>query len=164
MTVDDVDSPDTRFFFPEMALDVGAETLDASTKWCRHGWQYYAGSCYFFSQNKLSWYDAKSQCEAMNAVLVIIENRGEDEFIDGFVANTDTSVCNLTWYCNHWIGLKYEASVGAFKWIDGTDLIFDDWEGNEPNENKCGNITLSRRDWIDSACAHSQKYICEMPI
>ncbi|XP_077985365.1 C-type lectin domain family 19 member A-like [Glandiceps talaboti] len=100
----------------------------------------------------------------MNAILVKIENQEEDDFIGGFVATTNTSDCSPGWLCNHWIGMKYEASVGAFKWIDGTDLIFDDWEGSEPNENKCGNMTLSRQDWIDSVCSYNQKYICEMPV
>ncbi|XP_072484020.1 C-type lectin domain family 4 member G-like isoform X3 [Notamacropus eugenii] len=91
----------------------GLETVKngngSSCQPCPSSWRDFQGSCYFFSENKLTWSQARDDCIQKQAHLVIINNRDEQNFL------------NPAEELGYWIGLR-KVEEGVHKWIDGTNL------------------------------------------
>ncbi|MFT5764681.1 MAG: hypothetical protein ACI8X3_002112, partial [Saprospiraceae bacterium] len=83
----------------------------------------YNDSKYYCSNtSNWTWTDAKAEAEANGGTLAIVENIAENDFIqDGIIAD----------YA--WIGLSDEEEEGTFKWVNGDDLTFSNWNDGEPN-------------------------------
>ncbi|XP_068958062.1 C-type lectin domain family 4 member G-like [Petaurus breviceps papuanus] len=109
---------------------------------CPSPWRDFQGSCYFFSENKLPWSQARDDCVQKQAHLVIINNRDEQNFL------TPTEILG------YWIGLR-KVKEGVHKWIDGTKL------GYTQGKENCV-MMLHHGKWNDFTCdLSSDNWICE---
>ena len=63
-------------------------------------------SCYYFSQSKLNWHQARHRCLDMQAYLVEVESKEEDDFIRATVAARGSSY--------HWLGGSNTLNEGFF--------------------------------------------------
>uniref|UniRef100_A0A4W5QWT3 C-type lectin domain-containing protein n=2 Tax=Hucho hucho TaxID=62062 RepID=A0A4W5QWT3_9TELE len=140
---------------------------------CSPGWEFYNGSCYYFSNDKLTWEQSQYACIRDGGHLVIIESQLEQEFII-------MKLVGATNFDNSpWIGLTDEKQEGVWVWMDNTSL--DDsvqfWNPNteanptrpEPNDwspgedcARMGQTCSSQiQCWFDFACDRPCKRICE---
>ncbi|XP_038831819.1 CD209 antigen-like protein E [Salvelinus namaycush] len=85
---------------------------------CSPGWEFYNGSCYYFSNNKLTWEQSQYACIHDGGHLVIIESQQEQEFIKQRVV---TLGINPYDHCP-WIGLTDEKQEKVWVWMDNTTL------------------------------------------
>ncbi|XP_055756989.1 asialoglycoprotein receptor 1-like isoform X1 [Salvelinus fontinalis] len=146
---------------------------NADTKPCSPGWEFYNGSCYYFSIGILTWEQSQYACIRDGGHLVIIESQQEQEFIkEKIVRSTDFDN-------SPWIGLTDKKQEGVWVWMDNTTL--DDrikfWDPNtetfptlpEPNDwnpgedcARMGQSCSSRiKCWFDFACDQPCRRICE---
>ncbi|XP_024290328.1 C-type lectin domain family 4 member F isoform X3 [Oncorhynchus tshawytscha] len=89
---------------------------NADTKSCSPGWEFYNGSCYYFSKDKLTWEQSQYACIHDGGHLVIVESQQEQEFIiERFVRSTDFGN-------SPWIGLTDKKQEGVWVWMDNTTL------------------------------------------
>ncbi|XP_064815337.1 CD209 antigen-like protein B [Oncorhynchus masou masou] len=142
-------------------------------KSCCPGWEFYNGSCYYFSIGKRTWEQSQHACIRDGGHLVIVESQQEQEFIIKiFVRNTDFDN-------SPWIGLTDKKQEGVWVWMDNTTL--DDsikfWDPNtetfstlpEPNNwapgedcARMGQRCSSRLQcWFDYSCDLPCRRICE---
>ncbi|XP_071234033.1 asialoglycoprotein receptor 1-like isoform X2 [Salvelinus alpinus] len=145
---------------------------NAVTKPCSPGWEFYNGSCYYFSKGKRTWEQSQYACIHDGGHLVIIESQQEQEFIiEKFVRSTDLGN-------SPWIGLTDKKQEGVWVWMDNTTL--DDsikfWDQNTGSKNppepnnwtpgedcaRMGQSCSSRiKCWFDFACDEPCRRICE---
>ena len=84
--------------------------------------EYNDAKYYCSDTNNWTWAEAKAEAEANGGHLAIVEDIAENDFIqDGIIAD----------YA--WIGLSDHETEGTFKWINGDDLTFSNWNSGEPN-------------------------------
>jgi|SRR6185503_821940 len=109
------------------------------------------GSCLFLLTAPKNFADAKAACIALGSHLAILNTAALDAVGEPLVGNRDT-----------FIGLSDEVVESAFVWVDGTPLVFSNWETGEPNNGNgnnedCAIIAGSRAEkkWDDRPCAGS---------
>ncbi|KAF7653302.1 hypothetical protein LDENG_00084880 [Lucifuga dentata] len=124
-----------------------AKTIGCPEKWMRFG-----GGCYSISDSTKDWYQSKTDCEKMNAHLVIISSPEEQQFIS-----------NL--YGKAWIGLTDQETENVFKWVNGSIPNATYWDVGEPNNKEkkenCVVNTGSSAKWRDVVCTDLFHYICQ---
>nr|ACO13561.1 C-type lectin domain family 4 member E [Esox lucius] len=82
---------------------------------CASGWEFYNGSCYHFSEDKLTWEQSQYACIREGGHLVIIESQQEQNFIR-------LKVGNMNDQNNYWIGMTDMKVEGVWVWMDNTPL------------------------------------------
>ncbi|XP_019898628.1 C-type lectin domain family 4 member E-like isoform X2 [Esox lucius] len=157
-----------------VVLFVSSRTTDnLSATGCAIGWEFYNGSCYHFSDDKLTWEQSQYACIHDGGHLVIIESWQEQDFIrkkvgNNFVENT------------YWIGMTDIEVEGVWVWMDNTTLndnimFWDPRNGTEnsdkPEPNnwllmehcaRMGRRCLDQMQcWFDYICNIPCKRICE---
>ncbi|XP_004472166.2 C-type lectin domain family 4 member G-like isoform X2 [Dasypus novemcinctus] len=85
---------------------------------CPEDWTAFEGSCYKFSTEALTWFEAKDQCIHEGAHLVIINSLVEQEFL-----TTSQHV--------FWIGLQKNYWMGTYKWQDGSSPTYTNWSSEQ---------------------------------
>ncbi|KAL6100422.1 uncharacterized protein ACO6RY_07575 [Pungitius sinensis] len=135
------------------------QLLLEQSKTCPAGWRNFSCSCYLLSTSADSWNNARTDCRAKGADLVIIDSPQEQNFLSSL--DTDRA----------WIGLS-ERIKDTWEWIDGTPLSVAYWGGppevvqpdNDGGKEDCVEILLRwnpNKNWNDRECSHSLKWICE---
>ncbi|KAH0628969.1 hypothetical protein JD844_010645 [Phrynosoma platyrhinos] len=118
-------------------------------------WEYFDGGCYYFSVQKATWQQAKTQCENQNSHLVVIDNVAEQNFLESHTKN-------ILYY----IGLTDVAVEGQWRWVDGTNYEkgFKKWLEGEPNNSgkneHCAHLNRDGK-WNDVPCDRTYFYVCE---
>uniref|UniRef100_H3BXL3 C-type lectin domain-containing protein n=1 Tax=Tetraodon nigroviridis TaxID=99883 RepID=H3BXL3_TETNG len=137
------------------------------------GWEEFEGQCYYFSDIRLKWEEARERCQLQGADLVQVSSRKEQEFLTDRVKpmmrdNDD----------RFWIGLTDSVTEDTWLWVDGSSLDqgLKFWAIDEPNnylgedpENgedcvRMGNTGGNINSWNDRACSHPGRSICEKAI
>lgn len=117
------------------------------------------GHIYYRCVDSRTWDDARAECEARYADLVVLETLAEAAAL----ATIDVPA-GVAW----WIGLGDQAVEGAFVWVDGTPLAQgqanlqaaqpDDYQGAED----CVHLYPSGL-WNDNKCVMPFAFVCEGP-
>ncbi|XP_066445538.1 C-type lectin domain family 4 member G-like [Eleutherodactylus coqui] len=130
------------------------KTLENICTRCPVGWNIIGSSCYYVSEEQVTWDKARQECYKMNSFLVMVKDKTESETIKKlFTASR-----------RYWIGLRRDpGEIHIWKWLDGTELTFTNWGVNEPNyyatREHCGE-TISG-PWNDRSCLDPLFYICK---
>jgi hypothetical protein len=99
------------------------------------------------------------ECEAAQAYLVLVEDAGENAFLDDLTDSEDP-----------WIGLRDDVTEGVFHWVRdggaGPPLTgYTNWDSGEPNNQfdneDCVHFWGSGGTWNDEACSDARAYVCE---
>ncbi|KAM9440831.1 C-type lectin domain family 10 member A-like isoform 2-T2 [Clarias gariepinus] len=135
--------------------------LENSTKTiphCKSGWIRFQSKCYFFSEDLVTWDEARNSCRSENSMLVKVETDEELTFL----------TVNLI---DYWIGLTDE-TTGEWRWDDGSPFVRnshwwgegqpDNWDGHGLGGGEdCGHLRDSG-ELNDLHCSEKMKYICQM--
>ncbi|XP_063302400.1 C-type lectin domain family 4 member G-like [Pelobates fuscus] len=133
------------------------ETLDKLCKTCPSGWRATGSSCYYLSSSTLSWDKARDECYKFNSALITFSSKNDmDTYNKLFTDST-----------KYWMGLRRDATnINMWKWLDGTELTFTNWDKGEPNNSEkkehCGEILSG--SWNDRNCDASVNFICRKVI
>ncbi|KAG8519253.1 CD209 antigen [Galemys pyrenaicus] len=122
---------------------------------CPWSWEFFQGSCYFFSRSKNNWKDSVSMCKDMDAHMVVVNSAAEQKFIESWDLREEKRT---------WIGLSDHHNEGSWQWVDGSPLALSFWRQGEPNnfgDEDC--VELYKDGWNDGLCNFENAWICEMP-
>ncbi|XP_076027201.1 uncharacterized protein LOC143016650 isoform X2 [Genypterus blacodes] len=119
---------------------------------CPLGWKKFQSSCYFVSMYRANWNESRQECLLRGANLVIINSRGEQEFLKDLQDR-------------FWIGLSDLDNEGQWRWVDGTGLTYRIWAPEEPNDEyggeDCVELLQKFNAWNDASCSAMKHSVCE---
>ncbi|RXN21640.1 macrophage mannose receptor 1-like protein [Labeo rohita] len=109
------------------------------------GWIQFKGSQYYVSHySALAVQDARAFCKKSHGDLVVISDQDERVFLWHQAKNSHNDLI---------IGLTVDLD-GTYQWIDGSPLVFQAWETNQPafknSEERCVKMTTSQDPAIAS--------------
>ncbi|XP_068937128.1 C-type lectin domain family 4 member E [Petaurus breviceps papuanus] len=130
---------------------------------CPLNWKKFQSSCYFFSNDTMTWIASMRNCEEMGGILAVINTEEEQHFL--FQAKPSGR--------EFYIGLTDQVFDGEWQWVDGTpfneNLSF--WDVGEPNNLATVEDCVTIRDssnanhnWNDITCFFKMYRICEIPV
>ncbi|XP_031140532.1 CD209 antigen-like protein C [Sander lucioperca] len=136
------------------------QTLVEFNHFCKDGCKLFSNSFYYISSDKMNWKGSRQDCRNRGADLVVVNNEGEQAFINSFRRI-------------FWIGLTDKEEEGTWKWVDG--LILNStgfWKTGEPTgkfqgkEEDCVETFFHAMisSWNDVDCAIQRHWICEKRI
>ncbi|XP_076081689.1 perlucin-like protein isoform X2 [Mytilus galloprovincialis] len=125
---------------------------------CKSGWKQFNSHCYYFSDDKKTWFEAERYCRTQNAFLADVRDVTENNWIQSNLKGTDI----------YWIGAT---NFDAGEWIWSYDyslLTYSNWNTGEPNnrrhakgqgENCCHMYVTGK--WNDTLCRRKAKFVCK---
>ncbi|VDI22140.1 Hypothetical predicted protein [Mytilus galloprovincialis] len=128
---------------------------------CKSGWKLFNNHCYYFSDDKKTWFEAERYCRTQNAFLADVKDVAENNWITS----------NLKGNC--WIGAtNFDAGIWIWSY-DYSPLTYSNWKTGEPNnhqndkgqgENCCQMYKAIHvaGKWNDLWCSHKVKYVCKL--
>ncbi|KAI4892406.1 hypothetical protein NFI96_008850, partial [Prochilodus magdalenae] len=121
------------------------------------GWRYFNSTLYYISTEKKSWRESRQDCTERGADLVIINSRGEQDFINRLRGDQTA-----------WIGLKgsysYTEGGWSWRWVDDSAVDTGFWSRGKPYGYECavtGYGSDPELNWNYSNCDVLQYWICE---
>ncbi|XP_028941907.1 C-type lectin domain family 4 member E [Antrostomus carolinensis] len=138
---------------------------------CPKGWKRFQESCYYLSDDMMSWAESEQNCTGMGSHLVVIDSRAEQEFL----FNLAKGVFSNAYETKYYIGLTSHKN-GQWQWVDQTpyEKAATFWKPGEPNllfAEKCAAIHVKgNRDpntysnWNNVLCFTSCYRICELAV
>lgn len=135
---------------------------------CPTNWIKFHGHCYFFSNDRVQWFEAQQKCRAIHGALVEINSKKESDWITQQLIPRNTGN-DTDWY----IGANNAANINQFVWefsqktipMPGNSKGFQFWAPSEPEMNR--NETCVEIDpelnymWDNDECDENEHYICE---
>ncbi|XP_059846846.1 hepatic lectin-like [Hypanus sabinus] len=120
-------------------------------------WRRFNHKLYYISSNRHSWNESFKFCASMQSMLVVINSRAEQEFLQRNIK------------CGHWIGLHDTEVEGVWRWVDGSDYAtnFKNWAPGQPNTvgamgQDCA-LIVGSGVWYSWHCNFWHYPICEKP-
>ncbi|XP_051720447.1 C-type lectin domain family 4 member C isoform X2 [Ctenopharyngodon idella] len=125
----------------------GAQRLCSN---CAKGWLKFENTCYFLSQNRLTWQKSREECQRKGGDLAVITN----ERVQMYLSRQG----NL----HYWIGLS-RVGTNEWTWINNTVLTVRYWE-DDSSTGECAILAANEspeRSWRPSHCKLYLQYICQ---
>ncbi|TSR75263.1 C-type lectin domain family 17, member A [Bagarius yarrelli] len=118
------------------------------------GWGRFEKSCFFKSEQRLSWQESRNACQRQGGDLVVIDN--------GRVQNFLTRNSKML----YWIGLRYSEEQ-QWMWINNTAPTQSYWSPRQNNPDPQGSCALLNggtpeiNNWFSNSCKVISHYICQ---
>ena len=124
---------------------------------CGDDWVSYSDiKCLKVLESKGTEVEAKGKCSQLDnsSTLITIGSQSEQQFVTKLLSNYSS---DSVWV---WIGLEYVNN--GFKWMDGSDKGYENWDENaiKDGNDKCVQLSLSPLNlgkWTDDNC--NKKYL-----
>ncbi|XP_053876596.1 macrophage mannose receptor 1-like isoform X1 [Malaclemys terrapin pileata] len=134
---------------------------------CPEGWDSsnFISSCFKIfvreGNQKKSWFEAEDFCREIGGHLITINRKEVKHLIWQMVLDKGFI------FQHFWMGLIYLNPDEGYTWIDGSPVIYENWNEEEPNNDKgiehCGTFEGSpKMQWNDLYCEHLLNWICEI--
>ncbi|XP_060562438.1 CD209 antigen-like protein C [Ruditapes philippinarum] len=138
---------------------------------CPNGWITFNGNCYSFVTTKQTWFHAAKACRDLDAKLVDVKSKDEEEFLKRTIKHQHVHDNPQT--IGYWTSGNDLAVEGTWVWgyPEGIPMTTTDWFRGEPNnhwydgrEEDC--VALWGHDshayqWNDQPCDIQDFYICK---
>ncbi|XP_015362039.1 C-type lectin domain family 4 member A-like [Marmota marmota marmota] len=126
---------------------------------CPKNWKSFSSCCYFFSTDAKSWKESQENCSRMEAHLVVINSKDEQDFL---TQNMDKKA--------YFVGPSDPDGQGQWQWVDQTpyNQSATFWHPGEPSHSEEHCVVINHRPtslpwgWNDVPCKHSHRSVCEM--
>ncbi|XP_065132571.1 macrophage mannose receptor 1b [Paramisgurnus dabryanus] len=120
------------------------------------GWIEFKGNQYYVSSySSVSVNEARKICKQGHGDLAVINDEEERVFIWHQAKDMHTDVI---------IGLAVDLD-GSYQWIDGSPVVFEAWEANQPallnSEERCVKMTITQGLWETVNCGDEWAYVCK---
>ncbi|XP_065587419.1 macrophage mannose receptor 1-like [Cyrtonyx montezumae] len=156
-----------NFLCKQWAVELSPPTPPAQvpTATCAQGWDGapQADSCFKFfvrDKNLKNWFEAEEFCREIGGNLVTINSKEDQVLIWQLALEKGLQTQGF------WMGLFLLNPDEGFAWIDGSPVIYENWDEDEPNNDKgiehCVMFNRSpQMRWNDLYCEHLLNWICE---
>ncbi|XP_033899686.3 secretory phospholipase A2 receptor isoform X1 [Acipenser ruthenus] len=123
-------------------------------------WVFYQKSEYLFHNISFPWNAVAFACKMLGADLVSIHSSDQLDFIQSKIEKLFQN--EVKW----WIGLFAEYSNTELRWIDGSAVDYENWEGtnsrrSEVKNERCVYMSSQTGRWSEGKCNGHHPYICE---
>ncbi|MEO5379037.1 MAG: C-type lectin domain-containing protein [Magnetococcus sp. DMHC-6] len=88
------------------------------------------GHTYTYVDTKMTWTEAKANCESIRAHLATITSQEEDNFVYNFIIENGG--------ISSWFGASDAESEGTWKWITGEPWNYTNWHTSSGEPNNSG--------------------------
>ncbi|XP_069347024.1 C-type lectin domain family 4 member A-like isoform X3 [Eulemur rufifrons] len=125
---------------------------------CPKNWKSFSSKCYFIATESKSWNESEKACSRMEAHLLVINTKDEQDFI----------IQNLDKHSAYFVGLSDPKGQRRWQWVDQTpyNKSATFWLPDEPSNRNERCVVLQTRysswGWNDVPCFQSQRSVCEM--
>ena len=144
-------------------LSPGSVAL-CSVPYCPPPWTTFQKHCYMLVDQKMPWLDAEHYCQMLSRPgkmvhLASIHSAEENSFISEYVKKVPTSSGSF------WIGYNDRQREKHFKWTDGSNVTYDNWNAGEPNnirDEDCVEKYYSKQTWNDRRCSKQLTFVCKI--
>ncbi|XP_069347017.1 C-type lectin domain family 4 member A-like isoform X2 [Eulemur rufifrons] len=125
---------------------------------CPKNWKSFSSKCYFIPPESKSWNESEKACSRMEAHLLVIDTKDEQDFI----------IQNLDKHSAYFVGLSDPEGQRRWQWVDQTpyNKSATFWLPDEPSNRNERCVVLQTRysswGWNDVRCFQSQRSVCEM--
>ena len=99
----------------------------------------------FVEKDWLSWDEASARCEARGGYLVVVNEQEENGFLAGLVAGK----------APYFLGARSAEGTGAWKWIDGSPMSYQNWLEGQPIANRKAGSHLRAQPFVWPAWCES---------
>uniref|UniRef100_A0A8C7D525 Lymphocyte antigen 75 n=1 Tax=Oncorhynchus kisutch TaxID=8019 RepID=A0A8C7D525_ONCKI len=140
---------------------------NSGSKWVEHQDHCYAFDMTFYNYSVYSMEDAKSICERLDAQLLTIMTREENDFVSGYMADNPLITSRV------WLGMDLDKQGQPVGWVDGSSLAFSNWETNgsasgvktATQQNPCAvMVSADGGIWSRVSCKDSHsRIVCKVP-
>ncbi|XP_071094946.1 perlucin-like [Haliotis cracherodii] len=149
-----------RTFCWPLLLLLGCALHRGAEGWmCPGGFHKHGRSCYWFSNIKGNFAEARSICHALDSELATITSYAENAFIRGYATQRGKAE-------RYYLGGTDLGLEGHWKWMGNKPFIYTNWAPGEPsnslNNEHC--LEVLRKlgyHWNDEKCDTSGNFICE---
>uniref|UniRef100_A0A8C7JAU6 Lymphocyte antigen 75 n=1 Tax=Oncorhynchus kisutch TaxID=8019 RepID=A0A8C7JAU6_ONCKI len=138
-----------------------------SSKWVEHQDHCYAFDMTFYNYSVYSMEDAKSICERLDAQLLTIMTKEENDFVSGYMADNPLITSRV------WLGMDLDKQGQPVGWVDGSSLAFSNWETKgsasgvktATQQNSCAvMVSADGGIWSRVSCKDSHsRIVCKVP-
>ncbi|XP_011920065.1 PREDICTED: C-type lectin domain family 4 member A isoform X3 [Cercocebus atys] len=147
-------------FFLLLAISFFIAFFKTAWSCCPKNWKPFSSNCYFISTESASWQKSEKDCARMEAHLLVINTREEQDFI----------FQNLQEESAYFVGLSDPEGQRHWQWVDQTPYNESStfWHPHEPSDpdERCVVLnfrkTPKRWGWNDIHCNVHQRSVCEM--
>ncbi|XP_031413397.1 hepatic lectin-like, partial [Meleagris gallopavo] len=143
-------------------------------------WEYFEGSCYYFSLSRMSWHKAKAECEEMRSHLIIIDSyakqvRKTPQKYPQKYPKTGHTKPHFSTQISPWGHMgPYKTPfrhpnqpMSPYGAIQNPISSPRFWKEGEPNNRgfneDCAHVWTSGQ-WNDVYCTFECYYVCEKPL
>ncbi|XP_071139153.1 perlucin-like protein [Mytilus edulis] len=122
---------------------------------CKSGWKQFNHQCYYFSDDKRTWFEAERYCRSQNAFLAYVKDVTENNWVQSNLKDTDL----------YWIGAtNFETGIWIWSY-DYVPLTYSNWKKGEPNNHNdqgehCCHMYVNGK-WNDTICSRKNKFVCK---
>lgn len=113
--------------------------------------------CYHFSDEQLSWFDARVTCHHHGGELASITEKSEQYFIAGRIRNFQS--------IGLWLGANDLTRESEWHWNDYSPMSYFNWGTGQPDnldqKENCALLAKATSFWYDSDCRTRNGYICK---
>ncbi|XP_046337489.2 perlucin-like [Haliotis rufescens] len=142
-----------------LLCSLASVTVAGDTSKCPTGFAQHGNSCYWFSNVRGSFAEARGYCQFLRSHLARITSKEEDDFVRHKAKELGRGF---------WLGATDLITEGAFRWEGGVPLNYTNWIPGQPdNENIHNNpehcLMIAKRGnrWNDLECVVEIYFICE---
>ncbi|XP_054999580.1 C-type lectin domain family 4 member A-like [Sorex araneus] len=123
---------------------------------CPKNWKPFGSNCYFVSSDEKTWSDSEKHCAGMQAHLLVVDSKEEQDFINE----------NVNKSYDYYLGLS-DVQNGRWEWVNETPYNHSAtfWLSGEPSNDfeHCVELHFRKQwGWNDVSCYETQHSICEM--
>nr|XP_022316220.1 perlucin-like protein [Crassostrea virginica] len=133
---------------------------------CPPGWSQYHNSCYYFSRDRMSWWQASMKCASMGGFLCNIDEAHENTYIRHHLAMYQVKP-------GAWFALNDCLYPNAHRWgwgFTNKRCHKFDWYAGEPVYHQKGDYNCGvfwstyQYHWHVDSCMQRNYYVCEMKL
>lgn len=133
----------------------GGQFCQMDLEQCEPGWEKFQSNCYKHFSTRQSWVVAEQHCRMSGGNLVSVMSPEEQHFI------------NDKYREYQWTGLNDRTIEGDFRWSDGNPLLYENWNGGQPDsyflsgEDCVVMVWHDKGHWSDVPCNYHLSYTCK---
>uniref|UniRef100_A0A3B3DKA4 Lymphocyte antigen 75 n=1 Tax=Oryzias melastigma TaxID=30732 RepID=A0A3B3DKA4_ORYME len=100
------------------------------SKWVQHQSHCYAVDMQWYNYSIYSMEDAKAICKKMDAELLTIKSKEENDFLEKSLSDDPLITTHV------WLGVQLDSQGKPLSWQDGSDLAYSNWKSEETLSGK----------------------------
>ena len=143
--------------------DVENITVAGKSCHCLTHWEEFGNHCYRLFDDGVPFQTAQVKCNSFSrgtrtAYVASALSAEENEFLGEYTKRI------MGRNVGQWIGLKYNDDVGDYTWLDGSPVVYTNWQtGHHPNSTAMACVKRKGTHvWVTWPCEETKRFVCKI--